>query len=368
MNVAAFCRAHGVSTWFFWDLRRRYRAEGDIVLEPKSRAPHRPAGRTPADVEDAIVAKRKELHDSGLDAGPATIAFHLRDLAGVPSESTIWRILKKRGLTIPEPAKAPKHKGRSFTAERANECWALDDHDWELADRTEVKILDVVDDHSRLCVASNALWSCTGAATLDTVAGAADEYGWPQRVWSDNAKAFKQTLAVALAPMGIETSQTRPYRPQANGKAERFHQTVQKWLNARPRAASIAELQDQLDQFRHVYNTERPHRSLNRRVPADVWRDAPKSGPSTKPLGTPTRIGHPTVSNGRCTIGKHHLVTIGAKYNGHQALTVTTGDACHIFVNGRLVRALTIDRTRRTQPLYGRSGQPTTITKGNREV
>ena len=67
LNVTEFCRCHGVSTWFFWELRRRYAVEGDVVLTPKSRAPHHPAGRTPADVEDAIVAKRKELDDAGLD-------------------------------------------------------------------------------------------------------------------------------------------------------------------------------------------------------------------------------------------------------------------------------------------------------------
>jgi hypothetical protein len=136
LNVTEFCRLHGVSTWFFWDLRRRYAVEGEAALTPKSRAPHHPAGRTPTNVEDAIVAKRKELDDAGLDCGPASIAFHLRDLAGVPSESTIWRILTARGLITPQPAKAPKHSGRSYTAERANECWALDDWDWALADGT----------------------------------------------------------------------------------------------------------------------------------------------------------------------------------------------------------------------------------------
>src|SRR5690349_2679859 len=84
LNVTEFCRAHGISTWFFWDLRRRHRAEGDAVLEPKSRAPKVVANRTSLEVEEAIVAKRKELLDAGLDAGPDTIAFHLRDLAGLP--------------------------------------------------------------------------------------------------------------------------------------------------------------------------------------------------------------------------------------------------------------------------------------------
>src|SRR5262245_33704887 len=119
MNVAEFCRDHRVSTWFFWDLRRRYAREGEVVLTAKSRAPHHPAGRTPVVMEDAIVAARKELDDAGWDCGPASIAFRLRDLAGLPSETTIWRILTARGLVVAQPAKAPKPRGVSYTAARA---------------------------------------------------------------------------------------------------------------------------------------------------------------------------------------------------------------------------------------------------------
>jgi hypothetical protein len=84
VNVTRFCEEHGVSTWFFWDLRRRYAAEGESALAPRSRAPRRVANRTAVEVEDAIVAKRKELVDAGLDAGAETIVWHLRELEGLP--------------------------------------------------------------------------------------------------------------------------------------------------------------------------------------------------------------------------------------------------------------------------------------------
>ncbi|HKY47478.1 MAG TPA: IS481 family transposase, partial [Acidimicrobiia bacterium] len=89
LNVAEFCRLHGVSRWFFYDLRRRYSARGETALEPGSRAPNRVANRTPQWLEDLIVEQRKSLETAGLDAGPGTIAFHLRS-GGVepPSEAT----------------------------------------------------------------------------------------------------------------------------------------------------------------------------------------------------------------------------------------------------------------------------------------
>ena len=326
LNVTAFCREHRVSTWFFWDLRRRHAREGDAVLEPKSRAPHRPAGRTPAEIEEAIVAKRKELDDAGLDCGPATIAFHLRDLPGVPHESTIWRILTARGLIVADPSKAPKHSGRSYTAPRANECWALDDWGWSLADGTTVQILDVLDDHSRYAVACTAMPTCTGTAAFEVIAAAAVFVGWPQRFWSDNARAFTGTLAAALMPLGVAASHTRPYSPPSNGKVERFHQTVQKWLAKQPPAATIAQLQAQLDRFRTIYNTQRPHRALDRRFPADVWTAAPKSGPADRPLTTPTTIHHSTIHSGASNAG-HYRISIGTAYNGQRALTIITGTA-----------------------------------------
>jgi transposase InsO family protein len=218
MNVAEFCRSHGVSTWFFYDLRRRHRIEGDAVLAPKSRAPHHPAGRTPLEVEEAIVRCRKELEDAGWDCGPASIRDALGALARVPSEATIWRILTHRGLIVATPSKAPRHTGRSWSAERANECWALDDWTWTLADDTPVQILDVLDDHSRYAAACTAMPTCTGGASFDALADAASHLGWPARFWSDNARAFTATLATAVAPLGVTASHTRPYSPCSNGK------------------------------------------------------------------------------------------------------------------------------------------------------
>jgi transposase InsO family protein len=362
MNVSEFCREHGVSTWFFYDLRRRHRLEGDIVFEPKSRAAHRPAGRTPLEVEEAIVRCRKELDDAGWDSGPASIADGLAGLEGVPSEATIWRILTARGLIRASPSKAPKHTGRSWTAERANECWALDDWTWTLADGTSVQILDVLDDHSRHAVACTAMPTCTSAASFDALADAAAQLGWPQRIWSDNGRAFTGALTTTLAHLGVAASHTRPYSPASNGKVERFHQTVQRWLNKQSAAATISELQAQLDLFRLHYNTRRPHRALARRTPTDVWTTAPKSGPADQPLATPTTVHRSTIHNGGINTGRYQIA-VGAAHTGQRAVTVITGTNAHVFINGRLIRHLTIDPTRRSQPIHPRPGRPTTTVR-----
>jgi transposase InsO family protein len=361
LNVTEFCREHGVSTWFFYNVRRKHAADPDAPLEPRSRAPRRVANKTSPEVEDAIVAKRKELRDASLECGPATIAWHLRDLPGVPSESTIWRILTARGFIVADPSKAPKSAGRRFAMERANESWQLDDTGWDLADGTEVKILNIVDDCSRLLADTVAMVSCTGDRALRVVLDAGAELGLPERVQSDNAKAFREILVPALADLGVAAARSRPRHPQTNGKVERFHQTLKKHLRGLPRAATIDELQAQLDRFGHIYNHERPHRSIGRRTPAEVWAETPKSGPSNRALTAPTTTTHSIVKGGMAKAASRYRITVGAAYNGTEASAVITGTTCHVFVDGHLVRKLTIDPTREHQPLHDRRGRPTRL-------
>lgn len=362
LNVTEFCRQHGVSTWLFYQLRKRYGEEGEAGLEPRSRAPRTVANRTPDWVEDVIVGLRKELEGQGLDAGAGTIVFHLParlgSEVGVPSEATIWRVLSRRGFITADPKKAPKHSHRSFSAEWANECWQIDDTVWALADGSPAKIINIVDDCTRVAPASKAVDSCTTTTAFDAFADGAGEWGWPARFLSDNAKAFRIGLSDALGELGIAAGHSRPYHPQTCGKVERFHQTLKRFLVVQPPAHTLSELQHQLDRFLTLYNHQRPHRSLDRRIPANVWATTPKTGPSDHPLDTPTTIHRVKVINGTCTAGTRCRITIGAKYNDQTATIIITGLAAHVFISGHLVRKLTLNPTRFLQPLYDRPGQP----------
>lgn len=366
LNVTEFCSLHGISRWFFYELRRRFEAEGEAGLEPRSRAPRTVANRVPAEVEDAIVAERKWLEGQGLDAGPATIWCHLsaRVEPGVvvPSEATIWRVLKRRGFIMAQPDKAPKRAIRRFTAERCNECWQIDDTGWQLADGTDVKIINIVDDHSRLLAGSTAAQTTNTDTVFTAFCDAADRWGWPERFLSDNAPEFKHGLADAVRPLGIAAGHSRPYHPQTCGKVERFHQTLQQWLRAQPAAETLDELQTLLDQFSIVYNQQRPHRSLGRRTPHSVWEANPKAGPANHPLGQPSVIHHDLTvgGNGVVHVGRRLAISLGVKHAGTKVTVIITGSAGHVFSHGKLIRQLTINPTRRNQPLHHRPGRPNT--------
>jgi transposase InsO family protein len=363
LNVSRFCRDHGISRDSFYAWRRRFEAEGEDGLESRSRAPKRVANRISEAVEDLIVGLRKDLDDTGVDSGPATIQYWLAEQlpAGesLCSESTIWRALKRRGFIVADPTKAPGHQWRSFAAARANECWQMDSTHWALADDSGVEIINTLDDCTRLAIRARAVLRCTLTGVWDTITDGAGRYGWPERVLADNGSSFGPAFAENLAALGVELGHSRPYHPQTCGKVERFHLTEKKWLTAHDPAHTLTELQERLDAFVDYYNTQRPHRSLGRRIPSDVWNTTPHSGPANQPLGRPTTVHHNLVYDGVVWANRYRI-TIGAAYNTQRATIITTGTRCHVFIAGRLVRELTIDPTRADQPLHHRPGRPTT--------
>src|SRR5688572_3000442 len=279
-------RDYGVSRVWVQRLVHRYRREGPAAFEPRSRRPHSNPRAVSLDLEDQVIRLRKELSKKGLDGGAETIAVHLQ-IAGVdsvPAVSTIWRILSRRGFVSPQPQKRPRSSWKRFCAEQPNERWQADITHWRLADGTEVEILNILDDHSRVCIASVARRITTGTQVWASFAAAFDRWGIPASVLTDNGAVFtgkqrgqgRVALEVQLGLRGIRLHHSRPYHPQTCGKVERFHQTQKKWLRAQPRAATLVGLQHQLNRFQTYYNTVRPHRALGRRTPPRPIKPGPK--------------------------------------------------------------------------------------------
>jgi len=293
-------RDYKISRYWVQQLVKRYEAEGEAAFLPRSRRPRTNPRAINPELEDLIIRLRKELSKKGLDAGAETIRIHLEraDVERLPSVSTIWRVLTRRGFVTPQPRKRPKRAGTRFQAEQPNERWQADTTHWQLADGTSVEILNILDDHSRLDLLSKARPTTTGA---DVVAGfrtAFKRYGIPASVLTDNGAIFTGTprrggrvaLEIELDLLGIRFDHSRPYHPQTCGKIERFHQTQKKWLAAQPAPATLADLQRQLDRFRGYYNTVRPHRAVNRRTPEQAYLARPKAIPSKPSIPVHYRV------------------------------------------------------------------------------
>lgn len=278
----------GLSRRHLQRLLARYREGGLDALEPRSRRPKRTPNRTPGAIRERVIELRCKLCDEGLDAGPVTIAWHLEQEGHrPPSSSTIRRILHQAGLIAPEPRKRPRSSYASFEAAQPNEMWQSDATHWRLADGTDVEILSWLDDHSRYLLRCSAHQPVGGETVVASFLDAVSDHGPPASTLTDNASVYtsrftggRNAFEYLLAMLGACQKNGSPGHPQTQGKIERFHQTLKRWLAARAPAATLAELQGQLEAFTTHYNEHRPHRALGRRTPGQAYRARPKAAPA----------------------------------------------------------------------------------------
>jgi transposase InsO family protein len=363
-DVTAFCRAQGISRKTFYKWRRRFVAQGVEGLAEGSRRPARSPETTPAEVEDEIVRRRKQLLEGGLDAGPETIrSMLLADaVAVVPSRATIARILTRRGLVVPAPQKRPKSSLQRFVYARPNECWQSDWSAWWLADGRLVAIAGTLDDHSRLLVGlSAAVGDGTAELVWSVMAAAIAAHGVPQRSLTDNGMCYSMArrggisrFELNLAALGCQSIASSPYHPQTCGKIERFWQTLKKWLTAHETrhgaAVDVAELNRRLAVFAEYYNTRRPHRALHGRTPAHAFAATVAARPADRPLPEPLTVHTGYISaRGVMAVGRFQI-HVGSRWKGHTLTAIKDGHRVAIFAGHRLVRALDLNPERTYQP------------------
>ncbi|HEV2010398.1 MAG TPA: IS481 family transposase [Candidatus Limnocylindria bacterium] len=357
-------KSHGLSRAWVYELVKRFRAGGYAALEPRSRRPKSCPHQHGPTVEAAILALRSSLTAAGHDAGAATIAHHLNGkVAPVPAVSTIWRILSRHGLVRPEPHKRPRSSFIRFAAALPNELWQTDATHWALADGSPVEILNVIDDHSRLLVASVAFATVKAADVVAVFHEAGQRCGYPAGLLSDNAAVFsgssrkgKVLLESELERLAIACKHSTPYHPQTCGKVERLHQTLKRFLAKQAPAQSLGHLQLQLDTFRPYYNQHRPHRALDGRTPLVAFAARLKAGPAGASAAMHFRVRQDRVdTSGTVTLryqSRLRHIMVGRAHKHQPVRLLIAGDHVRVIrEDGALLRELTIDAGRDYQSL-----------------
>ena len=349
-------RSQGLSRSWVHELVTRFRAGGYDAIEPRSHRPKRCPHQYGVEVEALIVLLRGQLAAAGHDAGPATIAAHLgRQGAAVPAVSTIWRILRRHNLVVPQPHKRPRSSFVRFEAALPNEMWQTDATHWEIEGGSAVEILNVVDDHSRLLVASVAFATVKAADVVAVFHETAASFGYPETLLSDNAAVFsgasrkgKVLLETELERLGIRAAHATPYHPQTCGKVERLHQSLKRYLGRQAPARSLAHLQLQLDSFRAYYNQQRPHRALGGVTPLVAWNARGRARPPGAGGAVHYRVRRDKVaSNGTVTLrfeSKLRHIPVGRAHM-HQPvrLLIAGANVRVVREDGLLLRELVID-------------------------
>ena len=191
---------------------------------------------------------------------------------------------------------------------------------WHLDGERAIEIVNFIDDYSRAVLASVAVPVATAPAVVRIFFETAAIYGFPASVLSDNGAIYTATyrgshtgMEIELATLGITFKHGKPYHPQTQGKVERYHLTLKKWLRKKPPAKTLAGLQSQIDRFVHTYNEERPHTARGC-PPMQAWRALDKATAELdgQPLLAHTKVRHDRIDNTGCFTlryrsGFHHI-------------------------------------------------------------
>ncbi|HWU22292.1 MAG TPA: DDE-type integrase/transposase/recombinase [Nocardioides sp.] len=235
--VAQVAADYHVARSWIYELLARYRTEGEAAFEPRSRRPHTSPNATDEHTVQLIIKIRKQLTESGLDAGPDTIAWHLQHHHRVTvSASTIARTLTRQSLVEPAPKKRPKSSYIRFQAEQPNQTWQSDFTHYTLSDGTDTETITWLDDHSRYALHISAHHRITGQIALDSFTETAAQHGHPASVLTDNGLVYttrfsggrggRNGLESELQRLDIVQKNSRPHHPTTCGKVERFQQTI----------------------------------------------------------------------------------------------------------------------------------------------
>lgn len=288
-NRRELCRRFAVSPKTAYKWLARFEREGAAGLHEHSRRPHHTPTRAVADIEAAVVALRMQ-HSAW---GGRKIARRLRDLDGMQvAASTVTSILHRYGL-ITRAASTAAAPWQRFEHAEPNQLWQIDFKGYFDTPAARCHPLTMLDDHSRFNLVLQACARTDHGTVQPWLIETFRRYGLPIRINADNGAPWGapsapshglSRLSVWLIRLGIRVSHSRPRHPQTNGKEERFHRTLQaEVLNGRG-FEDLGVVQRAFDQWRTIYNCERPHEALALHTPASRYRPSPRLYPEQLPV------------------------------------------------------------------------------------
>src|SRR5271163_1444919 len=287
-SVSELCADFGISRKTAYKWWRRYLESGAAGLKEHSHAPQVVPWAISQAQTEAIVGLRR-AHPSW---GPRKLRARLEQCApgqSWPAPSTIGELLRRQQLSQPRkrrrsarPSPLPLR-----TALAPNELWCTDFKGWfRTGDGRRCDPFTLSDAYSRY------LLRCQGVARPDEenvrpiFETAFEEHGLPLAIRSDNGPPFASPgvaglsrLAVWWIKLGIRPERIVAGKPQQNGRHERMHRTLNQ-ETATPPAESLPAQQRRFDDFREVYNNQRPHEALGQRTPASAYQRSPRPYPN----------------------------------------------------------------------------------------
>lgn len=343
-NISSLCKNFNISRKTAYKWIKRFKNKGPSGLLDLSRKPH----HSPDQTLKPMVQATLKIRDQHPAWGGRKIRARLIALGktNVPSASTITSILKRENRLLNDPNKQNKPYTR-FEHPYPNDLWQMDFKGYFQAGIHYCHPLTILDDHSRfnLCLAA-----CPNEKTLTVkqhLTHTFRQYGLPYRMTMDNGAPWGHDeehaftpLTVWLMRLGIRVSHSRPYHPQTQGKDERFHRSLKTELLVYHSFKDLLHCQTHFDQWRNIYNLERPHEACDMKPPICRYQPSHRLFPETLPpieYGS-TDIVRKIYDGGRLHY-KNKIFRIGKAFKGYPvALRPTIQDGifdvyfCHIKI------------------------------------
>ena len=285
-NRRELCRRFGISPQTGYKWLGRWTA-GEEELADRSRRPLTNPARSDAENE-ARVLQVRDAHPAW--GGRKIVRCLEREGFVPPAASTVHAILVRHGR-VAAAAGSGGQAYQRFEKEAPNHLWQMDFKGWvTLGNGMRCHPLTMVDDHSRYALCLAACANEQSATVQDRLQATFHRYGLPDAMFVDNGTPWGDAsgerwtkLGVWLLKLGVGVIHSRPYHPQSRGKNERFHRTLKAEVFAFRRLRDLAETQAAFDQWRGVYNFDRPHEALGQDVPASRYRPSVRSMPDCLP-------------------------------------------------------------------------------------
>ena len=287
-NRSELCRRFGISRDKGYKWLGRYQASGREGLADRSRRPHRSPHRTAAATEAEVLRVRAHSNNAW-GARKIGCVMERSGWQDVPALSTITEILRRHGKL---EANRHEHPGpfRRFEKTEPNELWQMDFKGHFALERERCHPLTVLDDHSRYSIGLEACANEQDTTVRQRLTKIFRRYGLPLAMLMDNGSpwgdAADQTLTgfgVWLMRLDVGVRHCRPYHPQTQGKAERFHRTLKKEVIGCTELGDLAGCQHAFDRWRAIYNHERPHQAIGLVTPVTRYRPSERPFPEKLP-------------------------------------------------------------------------------------
>lgn len=201
----------------------------------------------------------------------------LQDAGWNVGRDRVERIWRREGLKVPQKqrprARLWLNDGSCvrLRAERKNHVWSYDFVSWTTHDGRTIRLLNLIDEYTRECLAIRVERRLNSFAVIETLADAMLHYGIPEHIRSDNGPEFiAKKLRRWLARLGTKTLYIEPGSPWENGYCESFNGKLKDECLKGEIFYSIKEARIIVERWRVAYNTVRPHSSLGYRPPAPV--------------------------------------------------------------------------------------------------